>query len=84
MAAEPRTLNIGGNTAGVNTFAGLDIGDLTGGVYNSMNLLNGDNFICFCRYPLFFKRHNTHAFQTTASFSFQLVGSLTMPLGEHY
>lgn len=49
VAAEPRTMNIGGNTAGVNTFTGVDIGDLTGGVYNSQNLLNGDNFACFCK-----------------------------------
>ncbi|MCJ1364405.1 hypothetical protein MMC16_003515 [Acarospora aff. strigata] len=47
LAAEPRTLSIGGNTAGVNTFTGFDMGDLTGGVYNSKNLLNGDNFACF-------------------------------------
>ena len=51
LAAEPRTLSIGGNTAGVNTFTGFDMGDLTGGVYNSKNLLNGDNFACFCEFP---------------------------------
>ncbi|MCJ1305896.1 hypothetical protein MMC08_008713 [Hypocenomyce scalaris] len=47
IVAEPNTLDIGGNTNGVNTFTGLDIGNLTAGVYNSEDLLEGDNFACF-------------------------------------
>ena len=49
ILAEPNTLDIGGNTNGVNTFTGLDIGNLTAGVYNSEDLLEGDNFACFCK-----------------------------------
>ena len=48
---DPRLLDVGGNTNGVNTFAGLDLGNLTGGVINGQNLLQGDNFACFCRAP---------------------------------
>lgn len=47
---DPTLLNIGGNTNGVSTFTGLDIGDLTGGVINGQNLLQGDNFACFCQF----------------------------------
>lgn len=43
----PSTLQIGGNTNGVNSFAGVDLGNLTGGVYNSENLLDGNNLGCF-------------------------------------
>jgi hypothetical protein len=47
VAYDPRHLSMGGNTNGVNSFSGVDIGDLTGGVYNSANLLQGNNFACF-------------------------------------
>ncbi|KAI7771419.1 hypothetical protein LZL87_010859 [Fusarium oxysporum] len=43
----PRLLNIGGNTGKVNSFSGVDIGDLTGGVFNTAMLLKGDNLECF-------------------------------------
>ena len=39
--------SIGGNLGQVNTFTGVDPGDLTGGVYNAGSLLEGDNFFCF-------------------------------------
>lgn len=42
--------DIGGNTNGVNTFTGLDIGNVTGGVINGENLLEGGNFACLCVY----------------------------------
>jgi hypothetical protein len=48
ILSDPTLLSIGGNTNGMNSFAGLDIGDITGGVYNSHNLLQGDSFACFC------------------------------------
>jgi hypothetical protein len=48
---DPTLLDIGGNTNGVNTFTGVDIGNLTGGVINGENLLQGDNFACFCKNP---------------------------------
>jgi hypothetical protein len=43
----PEFLNIGGNTGEVDTFAGVDLTDLTGGVYNSETLLEGNNLACF-------------------------------------
>ncbi|EWZ31052.1 uncharacterized protein FOBCDRAFT_208302 [Fusarium oxysporum Fo47] len=46
-AKYPRLLNIGGNTGKVNSFSGVDIGDLTGGVFNTAMLLKGDNLECF-------------------------------------
>jgi len=43
----PEFLSIGGNTGTVNSFAGVNVGDITGGVFNSVNLLEGNNLICF-------------------------------------
>ncbi|QRV75403.1 peroxidase family 2 domain protein [Ceratobasidium sp. AG-Ba] len=43
----PEFLSIGGNTGKVNSFAGVNVGDITGGVYNSANLLEGNNLPCF-------------------------------------
>lgn len=40
-------LDIGGNTGEVNTFTGVDITNLTGGVYNTQTLLQGNNLACF-------------------------------------
>jgi hypothetical protein len=40
-------LNIGGNTGKVNSFSGVDMGDLTGGVFNTAMLLKGDNLESF-------------------------------------
>lgn len=31
----------------VNTYTGIDINNITGGVYNSKNLFTGNNFACF-------------------------------------
>ena len=41
------SLDVGGNTGKVNTFTGLDINNLTGGVYNAQSLLQGNNAACF-------------------------------------
>ncbi|KAI9798241.1 MAG: hypothetical protein M1835_002727 [Candelina submexicana] len=38
---------MGGNTGGPNTFTGIDIGNMTGGVFNSENLQDWNNFACF-------------------------------------
>lgn len=46
-AAYPRTLRVGGNTGTVNSFKGIDIGNLTGGVFNAATLLQGNNLACF-------------------------------------
>ena len=43
----PGVINIGGNTGTVNSFAGVDLGNLTGGVYSSPSLLQGNNLACF-------------------------------------
>ncbi|KAH8812283.1 hypothetical protein F5884DRAFT_701417 [Xylogone sp. PMI_703] len=45
--SSPEVLSIGGNTNGVNTFTGIDIADLSGGLLNGANLLQGNNLICF-------------------------------------
>lgn len=43
----PRLGSIGGNMGEVETFAGVDLGDVTGGVVNAISLLEGNNLICF-------------------------------------
>ena len=43
----PDLLVLGGNTGQVNTFTGVNISDLTGGVFNAANLLEGNNALCF-------------------------------------
>jgi hypothetical protein len=43
----PKFLDVGGNTGKVNTFTGVDINNLTGGVYNTQTLLQGNNLMCF-------------------------------------
>ncbi|ETS87214.1 hypothetical protein PFICI_01042 [Pestalotiopsis fici W106-1] len=43
----PFLLDIGGNTGQVNTFTGLDLSNITGGLLNSATLLEGNNLICF-------------------------------------
>ncbi|KAK3672124.1 hypothetical protein LTR78_008095 [Recurvomyces mirabilis] len=43
----PGTLSPGGNAGKVNTFTGVDLGNLTGGVFNAETLFEGNNFACF-------------------------------------
>ena len=43
----PQFLSVGGNTGKPNTFTGVDITNLTGGVYNAATLLQGNNLFCF-------------------------------------
>ncbi|KAJ5115843.1 hypothetical protein N7456_000191 [Penicillium angulare] len=45
--AYPNTLRFGGNTGSVNSFTGVAVSDLTGGVLDAKNLFEGDNFACF-------------------------------------
>ncbi|TGO85194.1 hypothetical protein BPOR_0421g00020 [Botrytis porri] len=47
MAANPTLVSVGGNTGKVNTFTGLDISNVTGGVLNVEALLEGNNLMCF-------------------------------------
>lgn len=46
-ALHPKFLNIGGNTGKVNTFTGVDVTDLSGGLYNAQTLAQGNNAACF-------------------------------------
>lgn len=43
----PEIADIGGNMGKPNSYAGIEIEDLTGGVFNSKNLLKGNNLACF-------------------------------------
>lgn len=45
--AYPKFLDVGGNLGKPNTFTGVDINNLTGGVYNAQNLAKGNNALCF-------------------------------------
>ncbi|KAI1342939.1 Chloroperoxidase [Xylariaceae sp. FL0016] len=47
VAKYPKLGSIGGNTGTVNSFAGVDLEDLTGGVLNVATLLQDNNLICF-------------------------------------
>ena len=42
----PERLAVGGNMGSVNSFAGVDLSDLTGGVYNLQSLAQGNNAVC--------------------------------------
>ncbi|MCJ1449956.1 hypothetical protein MMC28_000284 [Mycoblastus sanguinarius] len=47
MALEhPQFLSLGGNTGKVNTFTGVDLANLTGGIYTASNILQGNNAVC--------------------------------------
>ncbi|CAE6416021.1 unnamed protein product [Rhizoctonia solani] len=46
-AKHPELLSIGGNTGRANSFAGVNLGNITGGAYNAVNLLEGNNLMCF-------------------------------------
>tara|TARA_R110002060_G_scaffold73352_1_gene82242 strand:- start:515 stop:1144 length:630 start_codon:yes stop_codon:yes gene_type:complete len=43
----PQFLSVGGNLGKGNSFAGVDIVNVTGGVYNAQNLAQGNNAMCF-------------------------------------
>jgi hypothetical protein len=43
----PDFANIGGNTGTVDSFVGVNVDDLTGGVLNAQTLLEGNNLFCF-------------------------------------
>lgn len=46
-AMYPGIVGIGGNTGKVNSYVGVDTGDLTGGVFNLGSLAEGNNAACF-------------------------------------
>ena len=43
----PELANVGGNLGKVNSFSGIDFNDLTGGAFNAVDLLEGNNLVCF-------------------------------------
>ncbi|KAF2167170.1 hypothetical protein M409DRAFT_54361 [Zasmidium cellare ATCC 36951] len=45
--AYPDTLKFGGNTGKVNTFTGLNVANISGGILDVSTLFTGDNFACF-------------------------------------
>ncbi|KAF4970914.1 hypothetical protein FZEAL_9950 [Fusarium zealandicum] len=47
VAKYPELASIGGNLGAVNSYAGVDISDVTGGVLNLAKLLEGNNMLCF-------------------------------------
>jgi hypothetical protein len=63
----PKFLSIGGNLGKTNSFAGVDVANLTGGLFNSAGLLEGNNLACF-------------AFQTATTANVDLVSGLLGPL----
>lgn len=46
-AVVPGALSVGGNTGEVNTFTGVDLGNITGGVYQTSDLTDPKKFVCF-------------------------------------
>lgn len=47
IAQYPELGSIGGNVGTVNSFTGVDLNDITGGVLNAGKLLESNNLICF-------------------------------------
>lgn len=47
ISKHPSLANMGGNLGQVNSFAGIDLEDITGGALNAVSLLEGNNLICF-------------------------------------
>lgn len=46
-AAYPNTLKFGGNVGKPNSFVGLNVANLTGGVFSAEDLFEGNNLACF-------------------------------------
>lgn len=74
--------SIGGNTGTVNSFTGLDLSDLTGGVLNATTLLEDNNLLCFIFEILKFASPNALAgiYQTLAVPLDFLTKALAIPL----
>jgi hypothetical protein len=47
VTRHPVLLSVGGNLGTVDSFAGVDVADLTGGVLDATKLLEGNNLVCF-------------------------------------
>ena len=46
-AVVPEAVSVGGNTGEVNTFTGVDLGNITGGAYQTSDLTNPTKFVCY-------------------------------------
>lgn len=46
-AIVPEVISVGGNTGEVNTFAGADLGNITGGAYQISDLTDPKKFVCY-------------------------------------
>ncbi|KAK5115477.1 hypothetical protein LTR62_001136 [Meristemomyces frigidus] len=68
----PKFLSVGGNTGTTNSFTGVDINNLTGGVYNAQSLTQGDNAACFAF---------QFAAQAKPDVALPLISTLTSALG---
>lgn len=81
LVKQPELLSVGGNTGEVNSFAGIDIGDLTGGVFNAANLLEGNNLVCFALEVVKFAGPNSlSSALKTLSEPIELLGKIVAPL----
>jgi len=69
----PQLLDVGGNTGTKDSFSGVDLQDLTGGVYHSGTLLEGNNLVCFAF---------QFAQQAAPDLLKGLFSSVTKPLGQ--
>ncbi|KAH9863940.1 hypothetical protein J1614_009873 [Plenodomus biglobosus] len=47
VSQHPELGSIGGNTGKVNTFTGIDLSNVTGGILNAATLLENNNLLCF-------------------------------------
>lgn len=46
-AVVPEVISVGGNTGEVNSFTGVDLGNITGGAYQTSDLTNPTKFVCY-------------------------------------
>ena len=44
---DPRLISVGGNTGTTNSYTGVSAEDLTGGIFNTATLSQGNNLECF-------------------------------------
>lgn len=81
LLKQPELLSVGGNTGTVNSFAGIDLDDLTGGVFNAANLLEGNNLVCFALEVVKFAGPNAlSSALKTLSEPIELLGKIAAPL----
>ncbi len=77
----PELGSIGGNTDGVNTFTGINLTDPATGVLNGVDLLEGNNLLCFALevVKLASPSYLSNLYSTLAT-PLQLLGDVVGPL----